>query len=115
MRKLILRVLINSLGFYLASLLLPLIRLDSLPAALFAGAVLALANILVRPVLVIIALPINILTFGLLTLVINTLMVMLADGLTAGLYIPGFWLSFAAALLITVINVPLKTMVSAAG
>ncbi|HHV35264.1 MAG TPA: phage holin family protein [Syntrophomonadaceae bacterium] len=100
----ILKIIVNIAGFYLAALFFPDITYDYPAALLWAGLVLGVVNILVKPVLVLLTLPIKILTFGLFTLVINTLMVSLTGFLINGLHIPGFWYAFAVAIFISILN-----------
>ena len=69
-----------------------------------AGFVLSLVNTVVRPVLVILSLPLNIITFGLFSLVINTMMVMLTSALTPGFNVPGFRAAFIVALIVSLAN-----------
>ncbi|HHX87292.1 MAG TPA: phage holin family protein [Firmicutes bacterium] len=104
MRVVILKLLVNIGGFYLASLFFPNITFDQPSVLLWAGLVLGIVNILVRPALVLLTLPINLFTFGLFTLVINTLMVLLTGTLIRGLHIPGFGHALAIAIFISVIN-----------
>lgn len=104
MRNLVIRSVINALVFYLAAFFFPSIRLDSPASALLAGFILALVNTSVRPLLIFLTLPANLLSLGLFTLVINTWMVMLTVRFSGGLHIPGFWLSFVTALLVSFFN-----------
>ena len=90
MKVAILKLLTNAGGFYLASFFFPRITYDRPAVLLWAGLMLGLVNILVRPILVILTLPINLLTFGLFTLVINTLMVLITGALIGVTY-TGFW------------------------
>jgi putative membrane protein len=92
------------LVFYLASKILTPVSLVGIEAALWAGVVLGVVNLLIRPLLLLLTFPINLLTFGLFTLIINTWMVILVDKLTPGLTIDGFWPAFTTSLLISVIN-----------
>lgn len=73
-------------------------------AALIAGVVLGILNALVRPILLFLTFPINLVTLGLFTFVINALILWLASGLVAGVTIVGFWSAFFIALLISVIT-----------
>lgn len=100
----ILKIIINVAGFYLAARFFPEITYDYPSALLWAGLVLGVVNVLVKPILVLLTLPITILTFGLFTLVINTLMVLLTGYLIGGLHIPGFWYAFAVAIFISILN-----------
>ena len=108
MSWLILRIGANTFALYAATLVLPAASLNSIWVGLSAGTALTLVHVLIRPFLLLIALPVNLITLGLFTLVINAWMVMLTDRLIAGLIIPGFWSSLAAALLVTLFNLPLN-------
>lgn len=104
MRKLALKILLNGISFYLVSMFFLSIKLADPITALIAGTVLALLNSLIRPILMVIALPLNLITMGLFILLIDTGMVMLTDKVVPGLHITGFWLALATALVATVIN-----------
>ncbi len=104
MRAIIIKLLLNTGGFYLASIFFPRITFSSPALLLWSGLVLGLVNILVRPVLLLLTLPVNLLTFGIFTLVINTLMVMLTGTLVRNLHIPGFWHALAIAVIISGLN-----------
>lgn len=95
------------LSIYIASMLFPEISISSPETIFWAGLVLALAHLFLRPILLLLSLPINLITLGLFTLVINTGLVMLTDCLIGGLYIPSFSLSFAVAFIVLV-----STMIS---
>lgn len=110
MSRLVLRIGTNTLALYAATLVLPAVILNSIWAGLLAGTVLTLLHVLIRPFLLLIALPVNLITLGLFTLVINTWMVMLTDRMIAGLTISGFWPALAAALLVTLVSLPLTSI-----
>jgi putative membrane protein len=104
MRKLILVCLVNTLAFYLASLLFANIWVAGLGAYVGAGIVLGLVNLAVRPILFLLTLPFTILTLGLFSLVVNTWMVMLTAKLIPGLHIYGFWTALGTSIVISLIN-----------
>lgn len=72
--------------------------------AVLTALTLGILNALVRPILLFLTLPINILTLGLFTLVINALMVWLAASIITGVTIAGFWWAFAAALIVSIVT-----------
>lgn len=72
--------------------------------ALVAAVILGAVNLFIRPILLILTLPITILTLGLFSLVINALMVMLTSYLVPGLIIVGFWPAFFFALVLSIVN-----------
>ena len=81
MEKQLLKLLINILGLYVMAEIVPVIKIDGIISIILFGLVLWLVNFLVRPLLLLLALPLNLLTFGIITLFINTWMVMLTDTL----------------------------------
>jgi putative membrane protein len=66
--------------------------------------VLAVLNVFVKPVLVILTIPITIVTLGLFLLVINTLVILLADWLVPGFQVDGFWWALVFSILLSLIN-----------
>ncbi|HEX2952599.1 MAG TPA: phage holin family protein [Bacillota bacterium] len=104
MRKLLLKWVLNIIAFYLATVLFPSVHAAEPGTIFVAGVVLGVINLLIRPVLLLLTIPINILTLGLFTLVINTLMVMLTDTLVDSLDIPSFGVAFLIALMVSVLN-----------
>ncbi len=91
MRKLIIRSAVYFTVLFVLSLLLK--QFDATPVILIGGAVvLALFNTILRPVLNILALPINILTFGIGIIFVNILTLLITDGIFISITITGFWI-----------------------
>jgi|AGTN01.3.fsa_nt_gi Predicted membrane protein len=109
MERFILKIFSNALAFYIAILIFPGIHAGGIFTPLWAGIVLAIIQITLRPVLVIILSPFIFLTVGLFTLIINTWMVMLS-AFIAQIKIPGFWLCLVVALCVTVLNLFVKRL-----
>lgn len=105
------RWLVNAAALYLTALLLPGIRLRGLVATLIAAAVLGVANAVLRPLLLLLSLPLNLVTLGLFTLVINALMLLLASALVPGFEVRGFWPAFLGAVVLGVISFLLSQVV----
>lgn len=103
MNRLIYKYIAIIAAIYLASLLPGTVHIRSLGAVLVMGVVLLLVNLLVKPILVLVTLPLNILTLGLFGLVINALTIMIADGLVSGVSMGGFINSLLTSLLIVVL------------
>ncbi len=76
----------------------------TLVGALVLAVVLALINLFIRPIISILTLPLSILTLGLFSLVVNTLLVMLAAAIVPGFSVAGFWSAFFFAILLALIN-----------
>jgi Predicted membrane protein len=98
------RWLVNALALLAAAALLRGVRVDTALAGFVAAGLLGVVNVSIRPVLILATLPINVLTLGLFTFVINALMLMLVAWLVPGFDIDGFWWSVAAALVLSVVN-----------
>jgi len=111
----VVRVLVNAATIALAAALVPGIELSGVPPALLAGLVLGLVNALVRPVLVILTLPLTLLTLGLFLLVLNGLCLALTAWLVPGLEITGFLPAMLGALVIAVVSWILTAFVSDRG
>lgn len=86
--------------------------IESFAAALAASFILAIINMLVRPIFIILTLPITILTVGAFLLVINALTLLLTDRLVGTSFeIEGFWMAFFIALIMSIVNVILQKTV----
>lgn len=107
----IISLILNTIAVFVTASILPGIRLDGWTSALLVAVVLGLINAIIRPILLILTLPINILTLGLFTFVIMGLMVLLASAIVPGFYVDGFWWSVAFAVILAIINGFLGTLV----
>src|SRR5438128_11466716 len=98
------RVLVNAFAIYLVAEIVPGITVASVPAALGAGLVLGLINAIVRPILVVLTLPVTLLTLGLFLFVLNGLCLWLTAQLVRGFVVSGFWAAVFAALIVRVVS-----------
>ncbi|MFP5349324.1 MAG: phage holin family protein [Gammaproteobacteria bacterium] len=98
----LLRTLIGALGLWLAQQIVTGIDVASTGTLIAAAFLLGIANAVVRPVLIILTLPITIVTLGLFLLVINAAMLGLVALILPGFYIAGFWAALFAALTVSV-------------
>lgn len=103
--KLIFRWLINAMALIAAAAFVPGFGVQTFYTALIAALVLGLANALIRPILLVLTLPINILSLGLFTFVLNALMVWLVSTIVKGFTVEGFVPAFLAALFLWVVSV----------
>ena len=99
----------------LASYLINGIKVSGFFSAFFAAAILGILNAILRPVLIILTLPINILTLGLFTFVINAVLLMMASGVIGGFEVRGFWSAFFGALIITIVSWVMGSFISEKG
>lgn len=100
----LIRILITGLVAFGLAKVLNGIHIDTLWTAIVFALILAVLNVLVKPVLIILTLPLTILTLGLFLFVINTLVVLLASRLIDGLSIANFWWGLLFALLLSLIT-----------
>ena len=104
------QLLLTAITFLLISHLYSGFRVESFGAALIAAFCFGLVNALIRPILMFLSFPINFVTFGLFTFVINALMLLLTSYLYSGLKIAGFFPAMIAALLFSIINAILSSL-----
>jgi putative membrane protein len=99
----VLRALISAIGLWIATYWVSGIRIDDATTLVLAGALLGIINAIVRPIAIVLTLPITILSLGFFLLVVNAGMVALVAGILPGFHIPGgFWSAFGAALIVSI-------------
>ncbi|HEY5371202.1 MAG TPA: phage holin family protein [Hanamia sp.] len=109
--KFIVRLLVTAAVAYgLSMMLKPHIFIDSYATALIFVLVLGLLNAIIKPILVILTLPITVVTLGLFLLVINVLMVILADKFVDGIHIGGFLWAFIFGILLSFLSSTLTSL-----
>lgn len=104
MFKLILKILISAVALLVAAYAIPGIAVDGVYIAIIAAVVLGLLNLIVKPILFILTLPINILTLGLFTFVLNALLFWFAASFVEGFAVSGFVPALLGSLLVSVIS-----------
>ena len=97
-------LLVNTLSIFAVSYLLSGIQLDSFATALILAVVMAVLNVTLKPLLILITIPLTIITFGLFLLVVNVLVLYAAEALIGGFSIAGFWWALAFSLLVSFVN-----------
>ena len=102
---------ITSLSLWVASLLFNGIRFSSTGSLIISALLLGFANAVLRPLLVILTLPLTLVTLGFFLLVINALMLLLVAKVVSGFKISGFWTAFFASLFISILSMALGTLV----
>lgn len=111
----LLRVIVNALAIMLAASIVPGIRVDGLVAALVGGLLLGLVNAIVRPVLIILTLPITLVTLGLFLLVLNGFCFWLVASIVKGFYVGGFWSACLGALIVSIVSWVMTALISDSG
>ena len=100
----LLRWSMNLLALMVAAALIDGIKIQSIGMGVLAAGILGVVNAVIRPVVLVLTLPINLLTLGLFTLVINALMLKFVAWLISGFHIETFWTAVGAALIISVVS-----------
>lgn len=103
--KLILRWIINALALLAVAEIITGFSVDTFYHALIAALVLGLLNAIIRPLLILITLPVNILTLGLFTFVINAFLLWFMSTFIAGVTLVGFWSAIAVAIILWAVSV----------
>ncbi len=104
MVRLLIVWILNALALLAVAYLMPTIQVASVGTALLAALVLGLVNTLVRPLLIILTLPVTLLTLGLFLLVINGLLFWAVGSFLAGFTVASFWSGFFGAILYSLIS-----------
>lgn len=95
---------INALALFLVAYLLPGVHVAGFGAALIAAIVLGLVNSVIRPILVVLTIPVTIVTLGLFLFVINGLMFWMVGSILNGFQVDGFWWAMLGAIIYSVIS-----------
>ncbi|WP_219215857.1 phage holin family protein [Variovorax boronicumulans] len=102
---------ITGLSLWIASYLFRGLKFDSTGALVVSALLLGFANAVVKPLLIVLTLPLTLLTFGLFLLVINALMILLVSALVRGFKVSGFWTAFFASIFISLLSIAIGSMV----
>lgn len=100
----VVKILLSSFSVIVASWLLTGVEIRDYLSALLVAFVLALLNMTLKPILIILTIPITVFTFGIFLLVINALIALLADNIVPGFYIVDFWAALWFSIVVSVIN-----------
>lgn len=102
--KLLIRLLINALAILLIAYLVPGVAVTGFYTALIVAVVLGLLNLVIKPLILLLTLPITIITLGLFTFVINALLFWFVGTVVKGFSVEGFVPAFLGALILTVVG-----------
>jgi putative membrane protein len=109
--RLVIVWLINALALMAVAYLMPSITVSSFAAALVAALVLGLINAVVRPLLILLTLPVTILTLGLFIFVLNGLLFWMVGSWLEGFGVGGFWAAVFGAILFSIVSWALSALV----
>ena len=97
-------LIVNGLAVLISAYILPGVKIDSYFTALVVAVVLGIVNTLLKPILLLVTLPINILSLGLFTFVINAFLILLVSNLVPGFYVSSFWWALLFSLVLSLVN-----------
>jgi len=101
---LILKWLIMTVSVMVTAYVIPGVTVRNFMSALWVALLLGIVNMLLRPFLILITLPINILTLGLFTFVINGLIILLVSSVVKGFQVSGFWIAVLFSIVLSIVN-----------
>ena len=96
---------ITAVSLWVASHIFSGLKFDDAPSLIVSALLLGFANAIVKPLLIVLTLPLTLLTFGLFVLVINALMILLVARLVKGFRVSSFWTAFFAGMFISVLSI----------
>ncbi len=110
--RFLIQLIISTLAVLITSYLLPGVEIkdNSILIALIVAAVLAFLNAVVKPVMIILTIPVTVFTFGIFLLVINALMIILAAKLVDGFYVRGFWWALLFSFILSIVTSVLESI-----
>ncbi len=100
----IVKFLLSGIAVLLTAYILPGVHVEHYGYALLVAALISVANVIVKPILVVLTIPITILTLGLFLLVINAAIILLVDYFIPGFNVDGFWWALAFSLILSIFN-----------
>lgn len=103
--KLLARLIFFTLALLFVAWVIPGIKIDGFFAAMFTVVIIGLVNAVIRPIIMILTLPINILTLGLFTLIINAVMFMFVAWLAPGFQVAGFFSALLGSFLFSIMSI----------
>ncbi len=102
--NLLLKWLISAAAILISAYIIPGIMVTGFWAAFWLALFLGVINVILKPILIILTLPINILTLGLFTFVINACLILLASGIIKGFEVHGFWWAMLFSIVLAIVS-----------
>lgn len=99
--NLVFRILVTAILVVIIAHFMPGVTIDNFTTSIIVAAVLGLLNIFVKPILILLTLPITLLTFGLFLLVVNALMIMLCTKIVGGFHVESFWTALFFSIILS--------------
>ena len=108
--EIVVRALINALAVWIAAYVLPGVKVDGFLTALVVAIILGVVNAFLKPVLIVLTIPITIVTLGLFIFVINALLILLVARIVPGFTVANFWWALGFSLMLSLVNSFLQSL-----
>ncbi len=108
-------LLLSALAVFVSAKILPGVHIEGLMASIWVALLLGLVNAVIRPILLAVSLPINVVTLGIFTFVINALMILLVDTLVGSFTVDNFWWALIFSLVLSAISSIIHAVVPTRG
>jgi putative membrane protein len=115
MQGLVVRWLVSAVALYLTSLIVRGVQIDGVGPLIFAAITIGILNAVVRPFVLLLTLPLNVLTLGLFTLVVNAMMLWMASKVVIGFSVHGFWSALGGWLLMSFFTFLINVLIGETG
>ncbi len=102
--RFLIKIILSSFSVIVAGWILNGVEIRDYATSILVAFVLAILNMIVKPILVFLTIPITVLTFGLFLLVINALIALVASDIVPGFYIAGFWWAVGFSIVVSILN-----------
>lgn len=102
--NLILKLILSAVAVLIVSYVLPGVYVHSFFSAVLLAIILSVLNTIVKPILIVLTIPLTIMTLGIFLLVINAIVILMADALVSGFEVDGFWWALLFSVLLSIIN-----------
>ena len=104
MLRFIVKIIISALSVMICALIIPGVDVQNFTNALLVAAVLALLNAILKPILIVLTIPITMVTLGLFLLAINAFIILVADRLVDGFIVDGFWWALLFSIILSLVT-----------
>jgi putative membrane protein len=108
--KTIIKLFLMGVAVMISAYIIPGVRVDGFLVAVVVAVILSIVNFIIKPIVTLLTLPINILTLGLFTLIINALMILLVSSIVPGFLVTGLWSAVLFGIVLSLVNGLLGTM-----
>ncbi|KKT48270.1 MAG: hypothetical protein UW41_C0034G0002 [Candidatus Collierbacteria bacterium GW2011_GWC2_44_18] len=107
----LINLIVNALAFYVTAYIVPGVKIENFQGLAVVAIVWGVLSIVLKPILILLTLPVNIMTLGLFTFVINAFLIMLMSNFVTGFKVDGFGAALLAAVVLALLNVVLGKLV----